>query len=312
MRPAAGGGGPRQVRIPRPHKALFPCGITKGELAAYYERVGATMLTHIRDRPLILERYPDGISGERVIQQRPGKHFPAWVPRTRVPMRGGGTVEHVIARDVATLVYLAGQACITPHCWLSRCDRPEQPDRLIIDLDPPGDEPGEARRAALLLGEVLAELRLKPWPMSTGSRGFHLVCPLRRQATFEQVRALARGVAALAVGRAPELLTTEQRKDRRGGRILIDVMRNAYAHAAVAPYAVRARPHAPVATPLRWEELCDRATRPDRFTLRTLPERLARDGDPWRELQRHSQSLARARRALDEALAELGAVRGTT
>jgi len=270
------------------------------------------MLAHIRDRPLNLERYPDGIGGGRIIQQRLGKHFPPWIGRARLRKRGGGAVEHVIARDVATLVYLAGQACITPHCWLSRCDRPEQPDRLIIDLDPSGDDPAEARSAALLVGDLLRELGFKPWAMSTGSRGFHLVCPLRRRDGFEQVRALARGVAELAVRRAPALLTTEPRKDRRGGRILIDVMRNAYAHTAVAPYAVRARPHAPVATPLRWEELSEQATRPDRFTLRTLPARLAREGDPWHELQRHAQSLARARRALDEALAELNAGRRTT
>jgi len=298
--------GRRTVRISRADKPLFPCGITKAELAHHYERVAAVMLPHVRDRPLNLERYPDGIGGERIIQQRAGRHFPSWIRRVRVGMAGGGTVEHVIARDGATLVYLADQACITPHCWSSRADRLDRPDRLIFDLDPSAEDASAARRAALVVGEVLREVGLTPWAMSTGSRGFHLVCPLQRRSDFDAVRELARGVAALALAREPRLLTTEQRRARRRGRILIDVMRNAYAHSAVAPYAVRARPHAPVATPLHWEELSDAATRPDAHTLRSLPERLERDGDPWREINRHAQPLSAAARRVSQALEELG------
>ena len=296
--------GRRQVEITRPSKQLFPCGITKADLARYYEGVAEAMLPHIKGRPLNLERYPDGIEGERILQQRAARYFPDWIKRATVG-KEGGSVEHVVARDAATLVYLAGQACITLHPWLSRADRLGQPDRLIFDLDPSDGKPADVRRAARVMVEVVRELGLEPWVMASGSRGYHLTVPLRRSAEFQTTRTFARGVAELAARREPRLFTTEQRKNKREGRILIDIMRNAYAHSAVAPYAVRARPHAPVATPLHPEELADRATRPDRWTLRTVPERLGRDGDPWRRIGAQGQRLAGARRRLAEALDEL-------
>jgi bifunctional non-homologous end joining protein LigD len=292
----------RSVQISRPDKPLFPDGITKADLAHYYAAVAPAMLPHLADRPLNLERYPDGIEGQRIIQQRASNHFPAWIKRVRVA-KAGGTVDHVVARDGATLVYLAGQAAITLHSWLSRADRLERPDRIIFDLDPSGDDAAEVSKAARLIGEVLRELGLEPWAMTSGSRGYHVLVPLQRRAEFETVREFTRGVAALAAARHPELFTTEQRKAKRGGRILIDVMRNAYAHTAVAPYAVRPRPHAPVATPLHWEELSDPAIRPNRFTITDVPRRLERDGDVWAELRKHARPLGEARQRLEAALA---------
>jgi bifunctional non-homologous end joining protein LigD len=297
--------GRRRVQISRPGKPLFPCGITKLELAGYYERVAAVMLPHVKGRPLNLERYPDGIDGERIMQQRAGRYFPPWIRRVRVGKRGG-SVEHVAAADAATLVYLAGQACITLHSWLSRKDVLERPDRLIFDLDPSVDQPAQVRKSARTMVELLRELGLEPWVMTTGSRGYHVTVPLRRRSGFDEVRAFAREVAALASRREPRMFTTEQRKAKRDERILIDVMRNTYAHSAVAPYAVRARRGAPVATPLHLEELGDAATRADRWTLRTVLHRVERDGDPWHRIGRQGQSLSRARDRVGEALAETG------
>ena len=300
--------GRRSVEIPRPHKVLFPGGITKADLARYYERVAGAMLHHIAGRPLNLERYPDGIGGQRIIQQHASQHFPEWIGRVEVPAKKG-TVEHVVARDAATLVYLAGQACITFHRWLSRSDRLDRPDQLVIDLDPSGGKPAEVRRAALSFRGLLRELGLEPWAMTTGSRGYHVVAALQRRADHDTVREFARGVAELAASREPRVFTNEQRKAKREGKILIDIMRNAYAHTSVAPYSVRPRPSAPVATPLRWEELEDRATRPDRWTLATVPERLERDGDPWRQMARGAKSLTAAHKRLEEALQEARAGR---
>lgn len=296
--------GRRSVEISRPGKALFPCGITKADLATYYERVAQAMLPHIKGRPLNLERYPDGIEGERIMQQRAGRYFPAWIRRANVGKRGG-SVEHVVAADAATLVYLAGQACITLHPWLSRVDRLQQPDRLIFDLDPSNGKPAEVLRAARTMFNLVRELGLQPWVMTTGSRGYHVTVPLRRSVDFEGTRAFARDVAALASRREPRLFTTEQRKAKREGRILIDVMRNAYAHSAVAPYAVRARPGAPVAAPLHPDELGGSDMRPDRWTLRTLPQRLERDGDPWERIGGGGQTITAARRRLQGAMEEL-------
>jgi bifunctional non-homologous end joining protein LigD len=296
--------GRRTVEISRPRKPLFPCGITKSDLAHYYEQVAPAMLPHITGRPLNLERYPDGIEGHRIIQQHLSSHFPDWIARVSVEKQKGH-VEHVVATEPATLVYLAGQAAITFHAWLSRRDRLYRPDRFIIDLDPSVEDPDAIRRAALVIGQLLRELGLQPWAMTTGSRGYHIVVPLQRRANFDEVRAFARDFGALAVAREPRAFTLEQRKANRGEKILLDLMRNGYAHTSVAPYAVRPRPNAPVATPLDWEELADRRTRADRWTLRTIMKRLDADGDPWADIAADAQTLGPARRRLADALAEL-------
>ena len=296
--------GRRRVEISRPDKPLFPSGITKADLAGYYDAVARVMLPHLRDRPLNLERYPDGIEGERIVQQRAGRHFPRWIGRVEVRKKGG-TVEHVVARDAATLVYLANQACITLHPWLSRKDAVHRPDRLIFDLDPSDHDPAQVLKAARTMAELLRELGLEPWVMSSGSRGYHLTLPLQRRLSFDEVRAFAVDVASLAARRHPELFTTEQRKAKRQRRVLIDVMRNAYAHTAVAPYAVRPRPDAPVATPLHPEELNDAKTRPDRWTIKTVLGRLDPDGDPWAQIRRKPQSISTARRHLKQAQSEV-------
>jgi bifunctional non-homologous end joining protein LigD len=295
--------GRHKVEITRPDKPLFPEGLTKADLARYYEAVAEFMLPHLADRPLNLERYPDGIEGNRLIQQSAGKYFPEWIGRANTPKKGG-SVEHVVARDAATLIYLAGQAALTLHRWLSRKDQLDRPDVLVVDLDP-SDPSSDVRAAAVDFGALLRELGLEPFAMTTGSRGFHVVAPLQRRADFDTVRAFARDLARLAAARDPEHLTAEQRKAKREDKIFIDVGRTAYGQTAVAPYSVRARPAAPVATPLAWEELEDAGTRPDGWTLRDVPDRLARDGDPWSAIGKSARALGEPRRRLDALLAEL-------
>lgn len=286
--------GRRVVTISRPGKPLIG-DVTKLDLARYYDAVAPAMLPHVADRPLNLERYPDGIDGHRIIQQHAPDYFPSWIRRTRVPKRGG-SVEHVVANDPATLVYLANQAAVTLHRWLSRRDRLDHPDLMVIDLDPTVDDPDDVRRAALAMMALVREVGLEPLVMTTGSRGYHVAVALQRRADHEQVITFARDLASVAAARDPGRLTTEARKAKRGARIYLDVMRNAYAHTSVAPYAVRPRPGAPVAMPLHASELEDRAMRPDRFTLRDAPRRVERDGDAWAGAK--PQALGQARRAL--------------
>lgn len=291
------------VEISRPQKELFPSGVTKRDLASYYERVADAMLVHLARRPLLLERYPQGIEGPRVIQQHTPDAWPAWIRRVEVPGRAR-PVKHVVAVNADTLVYLAGQDCIALHRWLSRSDMLERPDLLVLDLDPSTVRAGEVRRAARIVGSLLRELGLRPWVMTTGSRGYHVAVALRRRAGFDAVREFARGFAELAVSREPKLFTDEQRRDKREGKIYVDVMRNAYAHTAIAPYSVRARPDAPVATPLHWEELGTATTTAAHWTLASVPGRLQREGDPWSRIEEDRQTLTRARRRLAETLAE--------
>jgi bifunctional non-homologous end joining protein LigD len=281
------------VRLSHPGKVLFgDDGITKADLAAYYEAVSGAMLGHTRDRPLNLWRWNTGIDGPRIVQQEIPKGAPGWVRRVSVPRRAGGTVTHPMANDAATLVWLANQNAITLHVWTSRADRLDRPDRMIFDLDPPpGVDFAGVRAAALGVGETLRELGLEPFAMVTGSKGVHVVAPLRRTADHDRVRATAGAIAEEIAARAPGELTTHWRKERREGRILVDVARNTYAQTTVAPYSGRARPGAPVATPLRWEELSDGALRADRWTLRTVLDRLDADGDPWADIRRAARTL---------------------
>ncbi|MFH9982447.1 non-homologous end-joining DNA ligase [Streptomyces sp. NPDC017179] len=290
--------GNRTVEIKRADKDLFPDdGITKADLAGYYRRVGRRILPHLRGRPLMLERYPDGIGGGRFMQKETPDHFPGWVHRCELP-KEDGTVTYPVCDDLASLLYLVDQACVTPHRWLSRADRPDNPDRLVFDLDPPDGDFASVRKAAALLHELLDELGLPSGLMTTGSRGLHVLVPLDRRAGFDEVRAFAHGVAGLLAGRHPDRLTTAPRKQARKGRLYLDVQRNAYAQTSVTPYAVRALPGAPVAAPLGWAELDDPGLGPRRWTLATIDARL-KDDDPWQPALRRGHALGPARRKLE-------------
>jgi len=286
------------VEISNPGKALFPDGLTKADLARYYERVAETMLPHVRGRPVHMQRFPDGIDGEEIQQKQVPDYFPEFVRRERVRRKAGGSVTHVVIENPETLVYLVDQACITPHVWLSRIDRLDDPDQLIFDLDPPGRDLEPIRAAARARRELLEELGLAAYVKTTGSRGVHVVSPLERSAGFDDVRAFAREVAAVLAEREPGRFTVEQRKAKRRGRLYLDTARNAYAQTAVAPYAVRALPGAPVACPIDWRELG--RVEPTSYTVRNLARRLARKDDPWARIGQDARPLAGARRRLAE------------
>ncbi|MFG2353121.1 non-homologous end-joining DNA ligase [Streptomyces sp. NPDC048521] len=305
--------GRRTVEIQRPGKVLFPGGAgakeyTKGDLADYYRSVAPYLLPHLRGRPLMLERYPDGLDGPRFMQKNTPEHYPDWITRVEVA-KEGGTVTHVVCDDTATLLYLADQACLTLHRWMSRTDRaggPGHPDRLVFDLDPspvpegpggtPGDEFTQVREAAGWLRELLDELSLPAAPMTTGSRGLHLVVPLDGRHDFDEVRRFAHAVAESAASRHPDRLTTAARKNERAGRLYLDVQRNGYAQTAVAPYTVRARPGAPVAVPLTWEQLDDPGVDARRWTIADAVDQARTD--PWAGLSGRGRSLEPARRRL--------------
>jgi bifunctional non-homologous end joining protein LigD len=283
--------GRREVQLTHPDKVLFPrTKLTKRDLARHYERVAPLMLPYVTGRPLALQAFPSGIDGYGYFMKAVPDYFPDWVDRATVPKRGG-SVTHALARDAATLVYLAGQNVVTLHAWLSRADQPRRPDRLILDFDPSGSGFADVRAAAREAGERLRSAGLVPYAMTTGSRGIHVVCPLRRGRSFTDVHRFARALAEGMVEDDPRRLTLEWRKADRGDRIYVDVNRNAYAQHAVTPYTVRTRPKAPVAVPLRWDELSDRGLRPDRWTLASVAERIEAEGDPWKGMGRRARAL---------------------
>jgi bifunctional non-homologous end joining protein LigD len=281
-----------KVEITHPDRVLFPDGITKADLVDYYDAVAEVMLPHLKGRPLTLWRYPRGIDEQGFVQQDFAGSVPDWMSSAEVA-KEGGTVVHPIADRREALAWLANQNCITPHSWLSRRDRLDEPDLIVFDLDPSTTAFAPVRAAARACADVLEDLGLASYVKTTGSRGLHVVVPLSRGADFDTVRQFARDIAGVVAADDPAHRTVEQRKDKRGDRIYLDVMRNAYAQTAVAPYAVRARRGAPVATPLEWDELSSRGLRPDRFTIRDVPKRIAEQGDPWADMRRHARSLTR-------------------
>jgi bifunctional non-homologous end joining protein LigD len=293
----------RTVEITHPDKLLFPDdGISKADLADYYERVSEWMLPHVRFRPVSMQRFPDGIGGKGFFHKDVPDYFPKWLRRVEVP-KSNGSVTHVYVCDADALVYLVGQNTITPHVWLSRVDRLWQPDRMVIDLDPaPESDFNAVRRAARATGELLRELGLTPFAQVTGSKGIHVWTPLRRRAGHDEVRAFAADIGRVLADRHTDELTTEFRKAKRGGRILVDTARNTYAQTAVPPYAVRPRPGAPVATPLEWDELSDSKLRPDRWTINNVLRRLGAKGDPWADISSYARGISRARRRLESLL----------
>ncbi|MEU5952874.1 non-homologous end-joining DNA ligase [Streptomyces sp. NPDC047525] len=307
--------GGHTVQLHRPDKVLFPAdgtagrttdgsaghtqaGYTKGDLADYYRAVAPFMLPHLRGRPLMLERHPDGVDGPRFMQKDTPGHYPDWITRAEVA-KEGGTVTHTVCDDTATLLYLADQACLTLHRWTSRVGGTggvTHPDRLVFDLDPAKDDFGPVRDAARLLGELLDHVGLPSALMTTGSRGLHVIVPLNGRHDFDDVRAFAKDVAETLAQAHPEQLTTAARKKDRGDRLYLDVQRNAYAQTVVAPFSVRARPGAPVAVPVAWEAVDDPALGARRWTIEGAVEQARTD--PWAGLLRSGRALGPARRKL--------------
>jgi bifunctional non-homologous end joining protein LigD len=293
--------GRRRIAISHADKVLFPdVGVTKLDLAEHYARAAKAMLPYVRQRPVTMHVFPGGLDRPGVYIKKAPPHFPDWIDRVTVAKKGGETTM-ALADDAAALVFLANQNCITPHVWPARADDLTNPDRLIFDFDPPeGTDFADVRAAARATGDLLREAGLVPFAMTSGSRGLHVIAPLRRGPGWEEARAFANAVGHRLAEDDPDHLTMEFRIANRGGRIYVDVTRNAYAQHSVAAYAVRAKPGAPVATPLHWEELDDPGLSSRSWDIRTIGERLDA-GDPW-------QGYGRAARSVRKAAERLGVV----
>lgn len=270
--------------ISHPEKVLFPDdGITKGELADYYEMVAPVMLPHIVGRPVTMERFHRGIGEKGFFQKNVVKGFPAWLERVEVGKKDG-VVHHPVVRDVRGLLWLSNQNCITAHVWTSRAPNVECPDICIIDLDPGDDDAQRLRAAALLVRDALAELGLTSWVKTSGSKGYHIAVPLDATAEYGAVARFAHHFGEALARRDPVNLTREFYKADRGGRILVDTGRNEYSATFAAAYTVRARTGAPVSAPCTWAELEAGTVGPTSFTIRNMAARIDAVGDLWQEL----------------------------
>ena len=280
--------------IAHPEKILFPeDGITKGDLATYYETIAPLMLPHILRRPVTMERFPSGIGQKGFLQKDVSKGFPAWLERVKVPKKDG-VVHYPMVTDHDSLLWLVNQNSITPHVWISRAPDVLHPDLCVFDLDPSIEDGAMLRDAAVALRDLLDELGLPAWVKTSGSKGFHIAVPLDGKTEIGEVERFAHGVGTVLVKRDPKNLTQEFHKVDRGRRILIDTGRNGWSATHAAVYAVRAKPGAPVSAPCTWEELESASIGPRTFTLKNMAARIDAVGDLWSDMRKRRRSLRRA------------------
>lgn len=279
-----------QVELTHCTKLLFPAdNITKGGLVDYYLTIAPHMLPFIKNRPLTLQRFVNGITHEGFYQKDAGDYFPQWLKQVKVAKKSGGSTHYVIANNAATLAYLTNQVTITYHAWLCTANALNTPDKMIFDLDPAGKATfADVKFVAHVLHDYFVVRDVIPLCMLTGSRGIHVIVPLKKEHGFDTVRATARTIAEWCVAQHPTQITLESRLSKRGNKIYLDILRNAYGQTAVAPYSVRARPHAPVATPVSWEELFGgQIKKSDQFTIHSVLKRLE-NTHPWQLTQKYS------------------------
>lgn len=282
-----------EIEITNPDKVLFPRdGITKGNLIEYYRNIASWMLPYMRNRCLTMLRFPNGIGHEGFYQKDAGTYFPGWIKLQPVEKSDKSITNYVVGNNAATLVYLANQAVVTPHLWLSTINKINFPDRMIFDLDPANDRQFDlVKKTAIILKDILDKLGLTSYLMLTGSRGMHVVVPLDQSLDYDAVRAFSHKVAQLVEQTDPKNYTLNPRKESRGKKLLIDYLRNGFGATAVAPYAVRHKDGAPVATPLHWDEIHEKSLKSQKYTIHTIFKRLKTEGNVWQGFFNIKQSL---------------------
>jgi bifunctional non-homologous end joining protein LigD len=260
-------------------KVMFPeVGITKGDVLRFYERIAPRLLPHLRDRPMTLERFPEGLTGKQAPhfwQKNTPSYYPAWIPRVTLPSEDGQLVTYALVNDAATLLYLVNQGTLTFHPWLSRIQHLDRPDFVIFDLDPGTATFADTVAVAKRLHAILEGERVASYLKTSGKTGLHIMVPWHQAEGYDAARDWAMGIALRVVADLPDIATVERHKDRRQKKVYVDVLQNARGHHAVPPYVLRAVPQATVSTPLTWAELTP-ALDIRRYNLKTIFRRLAR------------------------------------
>lgn len=286
-------------QISKKDKLLFPeSGITKFDIAEYYDAVAQYMLPFLKDRPITMQRFPAGITAKGFFQKNASDHFPDWIERVKVKKKDGWLTQ-IICNSKEALIYLADQYVITFHITLSRKDAINFPDKLVFDLDPPQGGFELVKKGAIALRSLLEnDLAFKTYIMTSGSKGLHLIVPLQQKEEFIEVHEFAMNCANYLAYINPEEFTTEIRKKERKGRLYIDSLRNSYMQTSVAPYSVRATENASVATLLDWSELNTIGLHAQSFTIKNILKRLEKVENPWKDLESNAMSIAGAKKKL--------------
>lgn len=282
----------REITLNNLEKLFWPEeGYAKAHLISYYHDVAPYLLPHLRDRPLVLVRYPDGVRGKHFYQKECPEHAPEWLTTAAVEHRGGRVVNYVLCQDRASLVWLASQGCVELHPWLARLPRLDFPDAAVFDLDPnPPAGFQDALEVAWLIRGALERLGLKAYPKTSGAGGLHLYLPLFPRYTYQEISRAVGSLSRILARLYPERITVERRVSLRGGRVYLDFPQNARGKTIASVYSLRPEPRAPVSTPLTWDEVAA-GVQPADFRYDNIRERLRRVGDLFRPVLDNPQEL---------------------
>lgn len=288
----------KSIELSRQEKVLFgKSGITKGDLVSYYQMIAPHMLPFMKNHPITMQRFPEGIKHEGFYQKDASDYFPSWLGTIPIEKKEGGKVNYVEVNNAAALVYLANQAVISFHTLLGTKNKLLYPDRLIFDLDPVKNDFKKVKQGAYILHDLLTSLSLNPYVMLTGSRGAHVIVFLKQVHTFDQVYSFATSCAHYLINKEPALFTLQMRVKERKAALFLDTLRNRWGAMAIAPYSVRPHEVAPVATPVSWQELKN-ITESQAFTIKTIGKRLKAKKDPWSHALKVKHTLSTAAKKL--------------
>ncbi|MFP4460370.1 MAG: DNA polymerase domain-containing protein [Candidatus Zixiibacteriota bacterium] len=293
-----------KIEISNQDKVFFPkSGITKGEMIDYYRKVSKQFVYLSESFPVAMQRFPDGIHEEGFFQKDASDYFPRWIDKVKFPRRKGGHFDAPIISDKSTLVYLANQAMITPHLYLAEKDKLEYASKMVFDIDPPEgtDDYSTARKATFAIKDIIENLEMKGWVMTTGSNGYHIIVALDGKSKFDDVRSFAADMTKLVLLKNPDEFTSKQLKEKRKGRVYIDIGRNSYGATSVAAYGIRAKENAPIAIPVTWQEI-QNGTNPKDWTLGNIDNRLDDDKQPWKSIWNHRFSIKKRHEKLRKML----------
>ncbi len=283
-----------KVKLSNENKTMFPGDeLVKSDVIDYYYNISENILPHLNDRPVMLQRFPNGIDHHKFYQKEVPKYFPPWIDRIDVEVHQKTKSKgiYVNCNKLSTLLFLANKACISLHPWLSRKKDLYKPDKIIFDLDPPMGKFKLAREGALEIKKFFDELHVNTYVMTTGSKGLHVIIPIKPTATFDETREIAKHFASIIEKKDPGKFTTEMSKEKRRNKLFLDYLRNSYGQSAIAPYSLRPIAGAPVAAPLEWEELDDHSLHAQSFNSENIFDKLIERGDPFEDLHEYPHDI---------------------
>jgi bifunctional non-homologous end joining protein LigD len=273
-----------RVNFTHVEKIMFPdAGLTKGDIFSYYARISSHLLPHLKDRPITVERLPDGINGPRFWQKNTPPYYPSWIKRVELPTESGKRVQYALVNDMDTLLYFVNQGALTFHVYMSRVRKLDRPDYVLFDLDPSASTFANVVTIAKEIHETLKKAKIDCYAKTSGKSGLHVLVPWLGHTPYGEAREWALHIADEVCAALPMIATTERSIAARGKRVYVDVMQNALGKHAVPPYVIRTIPEATVSTPLEWRELTARLN-PKKFTVTTALNRFVRRKDPLAEL----------------------------